>query len=84
VITIVKSVKPTIWQERIDRNVALYEKLDSGKAYQGGESIFPDFGRIGRTGLENAKEGWSAITKLRISGKRCLGAFLLKIPKGSC
>lgn len=56
-ITIVKSHKPTIWQERIDRNIALYEKLDSGKAYQGGESIFPDFGRIGRTGLENAKEG---------------------------
>ena len=50
-------VKSTIWQERIDRNVALYEKLDSGKAYQGGESIFPDFGRIGRTGLESAKRG---------------------------
>lgn len=35
--------------------MSLYmKKLDSGKAYQGGESIFPDFGRIGRTGLENA------------------------------
>ena len=48
------------------------------KTHQGGKTDFPDFRQKTETGVENAKDGWSTIAKLRWLVRPCPDSFPLK------